>query len=416
MSGFSITRGDALNITGITDTVAGANSQTLAYSAANRLNSASGAYGSKTWIFDGVGNRTSETNAAVTDSYTYPATNNKLQSIVRNAATVRSFTYDNAGNIATDVRSGTTFAYGYNNANRLKTVTSQGNLLGTYTYNGFEQLIKRVITNSGTANGTAHTVHDVFGNVIAELDAAGATVREYIWLPEAEIAPTMGSRTTVDRPMAVVSGVNTTPTLLMVHVDHLHRPVKMTNSTGTSVWSAVYLPWGGAHTITGAETLDARFPGQWFQLEAGLHYNWHRAYDPSLGRYTQPDPLGFVDGPGVFAYTRNSPYRFVDKDGRNTWAMPWCYSSPAAFAACTIPPLIAMCMASSTPPPTLPTAANDNRPPPDQSDYCSLKPGSGQSVAGGVQCTYQCQGGTIVPQTQPGSLCTPYIKRPFWAN
>jgi RHS repeat-associated protein len=30
------------------------------------------------------------------------------------------------------------------------------------------------------------------------------------------------------------------------------------------------------------------------QLEAGLHYNWHRHYDPSLGRYTQPDPLGFV--------------------------------------------------------------------------------------------------------------------------
>jgi hypothetical protein len=106
------------------------------------------------------------------------------------------------------------------------------------------ELISRVITNSGTANGTVFSVHDVFGNVIAELNAAGATVREHIWLPEAEIAPTMGSRTVVDRPMAVVSGVNTTPTLLMVHVDHLHRPVKMTNSTGTVVWSAVWLPLG----------------------------------------------------------------------------------------------------------------------------------------------------------------------------
>ena len=50
---------------------------------------------------------------------------------------------------------------------------------------GFEQLISRVITNSGTANGTVYTVHDIFGNVIAELDGTGATVREYIWLPEA---------------------------------------------------------------------------------------------------------------------------------------------------------------------------------------------------------------------------------------
>lgn len=117
----------------------------------------------------------------------------------------RAFAYDGAGDIATDVRAGVSFAYTYNNANRLKTVSQSGNLLGTYTYNGFEQLIKRVITNSGTANGTIHTVHDIFGNVLAELDATGNTTREYIWLPEAEIAPTMTSRTQVDRPVAVIA-------------------------------------------------------------------------------------------------------------------------------------------------------------------------------------------------------------------
>jgi RHS repeat-associated protein len=41
-------------------------------------------------------------------------------------------------------------------------------------------------------------------------------------------------------------------------------------------------------------TMDLRFPGQLFQLETGLHYNWHRHYDPKTGRYLQPDPLGFV--------------------------------------------------------------------------------------------------------------------------
>ena len=91
----------------------------------------------------------------------------------------------------------------------------------------------------------------------------------------------------------------------------------MTDAAKAVVWSAVYSPFGAAYTITGAETLNARFPGQWFQLEAGLHYNWHRHYDPSLGRYTQPDPLGFVDGPSVYAYARSSPLRFIDKDGQN---------------------------------------------------------------------------------------------------
>jgi len=98
----------------------------------------------------------------------------------------------------------------------------------------------------------------------------------------------------------------------------LNRPVKMTNSTKAAVWTAVWQPWGAAQSITGSATLNARFPGQWFQVEAGLHYNWHRHYDPSLGRYTQPDPLGFVDGPSVYGYARNRPQQLVDPSGRNT--------------------------------------------------------------------------------------------------
>ena len=145
-----------------------------------------------------------------------------------------------------------------------------------------------------------------------------ATVREYIWLPEAEIAPTRQSRAQVDIPLAVVDAVNTTPVILNVHADHLGRPVKMTNAAKASVWDVVFTPWGAPHTLTGAQTLNERFPGQWFQLESGLHYNWHRHYDPSLGRYTQPDPLGFVDGPSQYAYGRNSPQTRVDRFGLYT--------------------------------------------------------------------------------------------------
>jgi RHS repeat-associated protein len=173
-----------------------------------------------------------------------------------------------------------------------------------------------VITNSGSANGTIYYVHDQWGNIIAELDATGATVREYIWLVEAEIAPTR-SRTQVDRPLVVVTNVNTaTPGFFLVHVDQLNRPVKMTDWAKTVRWSAVWTPWGAPHSITSAPSLDMRFPGQFFQLEAGLHYNWHRHYDPSLGRYTQPDPLGFVDGSSVYAYAGSSPETFVDPNGR----------------------------------------------------------------------------------------------------
>ncbi len=32
-------------------------------------------------------------------------------------------------------------------------------------------------------------------------------------------------------------------------------------------------------------------PDQYFLLESGLHYNWHRHYDPTIGRYLQTDPM-----------------------------------------------------------------------------------------------------------------------------
>ncbi|CAN0492778.1 unnamed protein product, partial [Phaeothamnion confervicola] len=38
-------------------------------------------------------------------------------------------------------------------------------------------------------------------------------------------------------------------------------------------------------------------------------------YDPTIGRYTQPDPLSFVDGPSVYGYAGGSPGQYVDPDG-----------------------------------------------------------------------------------------------------
>ena len=86
-------------------------------------------------------------------------------------------------------------------------------------------------------------------------------------------------------------------------------------------------------SITGTGALNLRFPGQWFQLETGLHYNWHRSYDPTVGRYTQPDPLGFVDGPSVYGYAGGSPQRWADPDGR-ILAPPKPAFGPSGAEAC----------------------------------------------------------------------------------
>lgn len=65
-------------------------------------------------------------------------------------------------------------------------------------------------------------------------------------------------------------------------------------------------------TITG---YPFRYTGQRLDAWTGLYNYKAREYAPSIGRFLQPDPLGFVDGPNVNAYVGNSPLNSVDPSG-----------------------------------------------------------------------------------------------------
>jgi RHS repeat-associated protein len=91
----------------------------------------------------------------------------------------------------------------------------------------------------------------------------------------------------------------------------------MTDGGKAVVWDAWYFPFGEARSITGTATNNMRFPGQYFLVESGLAYNWHRHYDPTLGKYLQADPLDFIDGPNIYNYATNTPTMYVDLEGES---------------------------------------------------------------------------------------------------
>jgi RHS repeat-associated protein len=300
---------DGMNLTGISDGLNAANSNTLWYTPANRLQNANGPWGDTTNYYDLVGNRTTNINtvgAATTERIqTYAANSNRLNAMTENTAAFRSYTYDNAGNTLTETRPGESFGYTYNKRNRLAAVTRNTLAYASYTYNALEQLTSRNTSAVGAPAGTVHYLYDQDGHLIAEANAStGATTRDYIWLASNDNDP-------VDLPLAIAE----TTTLTMVHADHLGRPTRMTDAAKATVWQAIWKPWGEVHSLSGTLTQNLRFPGQYYQIETGLHYNHHRNYDPVTGRYTQADPLGFVDGPSVYAYAGSSPLMLTDRTG-----------------------------------------------------------------------------------------------------
>ena len=61
---------------------------------------------------------------------------------------------------------------------------------------------------------------------------------------------------------------------------------------------------------------NLRFPGQVFDGQAGLHYNYFRDFDPAVGRYIESDPIGLAGGSySTYAYAGNLPVLFVDPSG-----------------------------------------------------------------------------------------------------
>ena len=61
--------------------------------------------------------------------------------------------------------------------------------------------------------------------------------------------------------------------------------------------------------------LPLRLPGQRYDAETGLHYNYFRDYDPSIGRYGESDPTGLSGGLNTYAYVQGNPLLFIDQKG-----------------------------------------------------------------------------------------------------
>jgi RHS repeat-associated protein len=282
----------------------------LSYDALDRLITANNTAEQHSYVYDGIANRLSHTQNSQVDNYSY--FNDTLLNTITGSS-ITTLQYDNAGNL---LQKGTMLLT-YNQAGQLQAANISSNNT-QYSYNHLRQRVVKTLPDSS----------EIFyqylpdGRLLTETNASGSVYKHYIWLEQQLLA-------VLDK----TSG-SSTAQLLYTHNDHLNTVTSLSNTNGNKIWKAKYTPFGLGTINEDVDNnginiqFNLRFAGQYYDQESGLHYNYHRYYDPETGRYITSDPIGLAGGINTYGYALGNPISNIDPLGLDVLIL----CRPAAIA------------------------------------------------------------------------------------
>jgi RHS repeat-associated protein len=245
--------------------------QTFTYDQRDRLTNWSATGINESYTYDLVGNITSKGGGAYSYSYNsqnygHPAGGGGPYAL-RNGG----YSYDANGNSLTEQIYSDQRAFTWNTENQPTQISFQGTT-ETYTYDADNSRIKKL-------RGTT-TTHYIGGMNEEDVPTGrGSTVTRTMYTFNGQV---IAQRT-------ITSGGFGSNNLIYLHSDHLGSVGAATSSTGTSLSSQEYDPWGLVRT-GGVTQSKYNYTGQKLDDTGLLFYN-ARYYDPLVGRFTSPDSI-----------------------------------------------------------------------------------------------------------------------------
>ncbi len=235
---------------------------------------------------------------------------------------VERFEYDPAGNRTMTTWGSTAVAYDSNELNQYTTADGQElnydlngamtqGLAGAHDYNARGQLV------GWRGASEASYGYDAAGRLNSRT-VAGQTL-EYLW-SGAQLAR-IDDAVWVRSGMGEVEAIVQDGRVFFVHRDARGSTVAITDVAGDQVASYRYTAFGAPTAAVGPmATLPVpRFQGQIYDEVSGHYLTPTRRYDPRLGRFTAPDPMGAAyderSSGNVYLALANNPNRFSDPTG-----------------------------------------------------------------------------------------------------
>jgi RHS repeat-associated protein len=219
-------------------------------------------------------------------------------------------TYDNNGNTTKD---DTGKQYVYDAWNRIMTVKNSGGTVLEYM-KYMANAGRGTAGTSGCSYTTTQTYYSMDWQVLQKVDTltppppcqSGVTTSTYVWslsyIDDLVAKDTSGGRTYVQQ-------------------DANHNVTALVNTSGTVTQRQIYDPYGVATVLTsgwgssGNSMFEYGHQGGRYDSLTGLYNFRMRDYSPTLGRWMQQDPMGYVDGLNLYEFVRSGPAGNVDPWG-----------------------------------------------------------------------------------------------------